>query len=114
MQVGGAISLRLTPLNKDRAFVAAMLVRTAFELPDPEGEVMGVDAGVEANAAEGHMLHDILAIAYVKGKVLLTGIIGKQIALRTTAFSTFTSQEALCMWPPLEPEDFAKLSRNSH
>eukprot|EP01048_Picozoa_sp_COSAG05_P008932 COSAG05_NODE_705_length_7850_cov_2.428719_7_plen_165_part_00 len=69
---------------------AAMLVRTAFELPDPEGEVMGVDAGVEANASDGHLLHDLLAIAYVKGKVLLTGIIGKQVALRTTSFSTFT------------------------
>ena len=90
VQVGGAINLRLTPLNKDRAFVAAMLVRTAFELPDPEGEVMGVDAGVEANASDGHLLHDLLAIAYVKGKVLLTGIIGKQVALRTMSFSTFT------------------------
>jgi len=33
---------------------------------------------------------DLLAIAYVKGKVLLTGIIGKQVALRTMSFSNFT------------------------
>ena len=44
---------RLTPLNEDRAFVAAMLVRTAFELPDPEGEVMGVDAAADKKADEG-------------------------------------------------------------
>ena len=64
VQVGGAISLRLIPLNKDRAFVAAMLVRTAFELPDPEGEVMGVNTELDDDAVKGgcaNAFHDIMA-----------------------------------------------------
>jgi hypothetical protein len=90
VQVSSAIDLRLTPLNEDRAFVAAMLVRTAFELPDPEGEVMGVDAGADQAADDGgHLMHDILAMAYIKGKVLLTGVLGKQVAKRVCYHSTF-------------------------
>eukprot|EP01047_Picozoa_sp_COSAG01_P044354 COSAG01_NODE_4001_length_5444_cov_8.703087_2_plen_230_part_00 len=88
VKVGSAIGLRLVPLNEDRAFVAAMLVRTAFELPDPEGEVMGVEAAQEAEG--GSILRDALAMAYIKGKVLLTGIIGTQVTLRVTSFSTST------------------------
>ena len=44
VRVSWALDLRLTPLNQDRAFVANMLVRAAFELGDPDDETMGVEA----------------------------------------------------------------------
>ena len=34
---------RLVPLNRDRAFVAAALVRTALELGNSSGPIYGVD-----------------------------------------------------------------------
>ena len=40
VKVSRSLDLRLTPLNKDRAFVANMLVRAAFEMGDPDGAVM--------------------------------------------------------------------------
>ena len=73
VKVSKALDLRLTPLNTDRAFVAKMLVRAVFELGDEEGEVMGVDAGGGEEAISRPLVVNIMAVFWIKGRVLLTG-----------------------------------------
>ena len=94
VRVSWSLDLRLTPLNADRAFVANMLVRAAFEMGDPDGDVMGVDSGKEAKAEaeeEGRSrLRDLLAVAFVKGKVVITGVLFKQITARVANYDTAT------------------------
>ena len=79
VKVSKALDLRLTPINADRAFVAKMLVRSVFELPDEEGEVMGVDAGGGEDEVSRPLLINILAVAWIKGRVLISGIVFKMI-----------------------------------
>ena len=58
---------RLTPLNADRAKVAGMLIRSVFELPDPEDDSL-VDASAEAGSGRSP-IWDVLAVILVKAKV---------------------------------------------
>jgi len=92
VRVSASLDLRLTPLNQDRAFVANMLVRAAFEMGDPEGDVMGVDSGKEAKESEdeGHLLKDLFAVAFIKGKVVITGVLFKQLTARAVSYDTAT------------------------
>ena len=92
VRVSHSLDLRLTPLNADRAFVANMLVRAAFEMGDPEGDVMGVDSGKESKAEdEGrNPLRDLLAVAFIKGKVVITGVLFKQLTARVVSYDTAT------------------------
>ena len=79
VRVSRSLDLRLTPLNADRAFVARMLVRTAFELEDPDDTVMGVESSKEAKNSEGNVFWTAFAVVWIKGKVILTGTAFKQI-----------------------------------
>lgn len=73
VRVSCALDLRLTPLNADRANVAGMLVRAAFELPDSDEAVMGVESTKEKKVAEGNFFKNLLTVGWIKGKVILTG-----------------------------------------
>ena len=64
VKVSAAIDLRLTPLNADRAKVAGMLIRTVFELPDPEDDSLGIDAAKEAGAAGRSKFWDVVSRIY--------------------------------------------------
>eukprot|EP01043_Picozoa_sp_COSAG02_P033959 COSAG02_NODE_2347_length_9092_cov_4.284666_4_plen_621_part_00 len=88
VKVSIALDLRLTPLNEDRAFVANMLVRSVFELGDSEGDVMGVAAsGQDAGHARPAIVN-VMAIAWIKGRVVITGTVFKQICARITNYDT--------------------------
>ena len=93
VKVSSAIDLRLTPLNADRAKVAGMLIRSVFELPDPEDDSL-VDASAEAGSGRSP-IWDVLAIILVKAKVILTGVVFKQITANTAIAQVVTS--LLCM-----------------
>lgn len=71
VMVAGCLNLRLVPLNKDRAFVAAALVRTALELGNSSGPIYGVDPHREKSG------HSRLAVAMYfvlyRLKIALTG-----------------------------------------
>eukprot|EP01051_Picozoa_sp_SAG22_P002652 SAG22_NODE_120_length_19227_cov_7.584013_16_plen_1054_part_00 len=84
------IDLRLTPINRDRAFVANMLVRTCFELGDPEGELMGVDTEKEQKHHDRPLILDILAVLFIKGKVVITGALFKFITSKMVSYDTAT------------------------
>jgi Ca2+-binding EF-hand superfamily protein len=75
--VSKALDLRLTPLNKDRAFVAEMLVRSVFELGDSENNDLGVDAGGGEEAVTRPILVNVAAVLWIKGRVLITGTLFK-------------------------------------
>lgn len=92
VRVSWSLDLRLTPLNADRAFVANMLVRAAFEMGDPDGDVMGVDSGKESKAEDSGRspLRDLLAVAFIKGKVVITGVLFKQVTARVASYDTAT------------------------
>ena len=105
MRVSWALDLRLTPLNADRANVAGMLVRAAFELPDSDEAVMGVESTKEKKGAEGNFLKNLLTVGWIKGKVILTGTAFKQITQRVVDYDTATwikpysgTQLACCLW----------------
>ena len=92
VQVADSLDMRLTPLNADRAFVANMLVRAAFELGDDDGDVMGVDSGKETKRAnaESSKLKNLLSVLFVKGKVVITGALFKQITARVAPYNVAT------------------------
>jgi hypothetical protein len=90
VRVSWALDLRLTPLNQDRAFVANMLVRAAFELGDPDDETMGVEAKQAGASGERPLWRNILTGAWIKGKVVITGTLFKQVVARTAAYDTAT------------------------
>ena len=90
VKVSYFIDLRLTPLNSDRAFVANMLVRTCFELGDPEGEVMGVDTERDEGPSERSRIWNVLAVLFIKGKVVLTGALFKMLTVQFVAYDTAT------------------------
>ena len=79
--VSGAIDLRLVPLNNERAFVANMLVRAAFEMGDPEGELLGVNAATRLEKEEKHLVTSILAAIWYKGKAVITGVVLKKLTV---------------------------------
>ena len=90
VRVSWALDLRLTPLNADRAFVANMLVRAAFELGDPEEETMGVESNQGGAGGERPLWRNVLTGFWIKGKVVITGTLFKQIVGRTAAYDTAT------------------------
>jgi hypothetical protein len=90
VRVSWSLDLRLTPLNADRAFVANMLVRAAFEMGDPDGAVMGVESSKETKQQERSKFRDFLAVVFIKGKVVLTGTLFKQLTMRVVAYDTAT------------------------
>eukprot|EP01046_Picozoa_sp_COSAG06_P117914 COSAG06_NODE_65025_length_258_cov_0.635220_1_plen_85_part_11 len=59
---------------------------------DPDGDVMGVDSGKEAKESEdeGHLLKDLFAVAFIKGKVVITGVLFKQLTARAVSYDTAT------------------------
>ena len=90
MLISRAIDLRLTPLNSDRAFVGKMLVRAAFEMGDPEGELMGVDTGAGGGGDESSIIGSTLAALWFKGKVIFTGIALKALTQQWTTYDIAT------------------------
>jgi Ca2+-binding EF-hand superfamily protein/lambda repressor-like predicted transcriptional regulator len=93
--VSAAVDLRLIPLNQDRAFVADMLVRAAFEMGDPEGEFLGVQTEIDDDARERSgaedTLRNILSAVWYKGKAIITGVLLKQVTVRwLTTYDTAT------------------------
>ena len=90
VRVSWSLDLRLTPLNADRAFVANMLVRAAFEMADPSHAVMGVESSKETKSLERSKLRELLAVVFIKGKVVLTGTAFKQITMRVVDYDTAT------------------------
>jgi hypothetical protein len=68
-----------------------MLVRTTFELPDPEDDSLGVDATGGDDSGRNPILN-VLAVLFIKGKVVLTGVGFKQITARLSfvPYSTAT------------------------
>lgn len=94
VKVSKALDLRLTPLNAQRAFVANMLVRSVFELGDVEGTVLGVDAGAADDEEEAgglwNTIKNILAVVWIKGKVILTGSAFKILTGMATNWDTAT------------------------
>jgi Ca2+-binding EF-hand superfamily protein len=90
VRVSHALDLRLTPLNSDRAFVANMLVRSVFELGDPEDEVMGVESAKDKGKTGRSPFMDVLAILFIKGKVVFTGVLFKQITARVAPYDVAT------------------------
>ena len=88
-KVTAAIDMRLTPVNEDRAKVAGMVIRSVFELPDPEDSDLGVDASAEAGSGRSP-IWDIVAVILVKAKVILTGVVFKQITARLVSYDTAT------------------------
>lgn len=90
VKVSIAIDLRLTPLNEDRAFVANMLVRSVFELGDAEGDVMGVDADGGGEGLTRPLLVNILAIAWIKGRVVISGTLFKLVTSKVVNYDTAT------------------------
>ena len=50
--------------------VAGMLVRTAFELPDPDDKSLGVDTS-KGSTGDRSKLWDVVAVIFIKGKVTL-------------------------------------------
>ena len=77
VQVSKALDLRLTPLNADRAFVAEMLVRSVFEMGDAENDELGVNAGGGEEEVTRPMIINIFAVLWIKGRVLISGILFK-------------------------------------
>eukprot|EP01052_Picozoa_sp_SAG31_P000523 SAG31_NODE_15_length_37942_cov_32.078297_28_plen_645_part_00 len=90
VRISWALDLRLTPLNADRAFVANMLVRAAFEMGDPEGAVMGVESTKEAKANKPSFFRNVVSVVFIKGKVVLTGVLFKQITARAAPYHVAT------------------------
>ena len=90
VKVSKALDLRLTPINEERAFVAAMLVRCVFELGDSEGDVMGVDAGAGDDEQKRPLLVTILSILWIKGRVIITGSLLKILTAKVCNYDTAT------------------------
>jgi hypothetical protein len=94
VNVSKALDMRLTPLNAPRAFVANMLVRSVFELGDADGTVLGVDASADVEEKEGggiwNTIKNILAVVWIKGKVILTGAAFKALTASHTNWDTAT------------------------
>lgn len=94
VKVSKALDMRLTPLNTQRAFVANMLVRSVFELGDAEGTVLGVDAGADGEEEDSgglwNTIKNVLAVMWIKGKVILTGAAFKALTVRHTNWDTAT------------------------
>lgn len=90
VKVSACLDLRLIPLNADRAKVAGMLVRTAFELPDPDDDSLGVESSKDAGGGERSKFWDVVAVAFIKGKVVLTGALFKQITSKLVDYDTAT------------------------
>ena len=90
VKVSKALDLRLTPINEERAFVAAMLVRCVFELGDSEGDVMGVDAGGGDDEQKRPLLITILSILWIKGRVIITGSLLKILTAKVCNYDTAT------------------------
>ena len=66
-----------------------MLVRTTFELPDPEDDSLGVNASGGDDGGRNPILN-VLAVLFIKGKVVLTGILFKQVTQRVAPYDTAT------------------------
>lgn len=90
VQVSKALDLRLTPINEERAFVAAMLVRCVFELGDSDGDVMGVDADGGDNEQGRPILITILSILWIKGRVIITDMLFKVVTDNVCNYDTAT------------------------
>ena len=90
VKVSKALDLRLTPLNTDRAFVATMLVRSVFELGDGEGDVMGVDASGGGDESGRPLIVTIMSVAWIKGRVLISGILFKQATAKLVNYDSAT------------------------
>ena len=77
IRVAASLDLRLVPINKDRAFVSGMLVRAAFEMPEnEEGDMIDTSGGDEGGGCL-ELTKNIFMAIWIKGKVLLTGLLWK-------------------------------------
>jgi len=83
VKVANCLDLRLKPLNKDRAFVAASLVRAALELGNNNELVYGVNPLKETNARSDLMVV-VLGILY-RAKIAISGFLIKVVMKRFVA-----------------------------
>jgi Ca2+-binding EF-hand superfamily protein len=79
--VADCLALRLIPLNRDRAFVCAALVRSALELPNPDTPVLGVNPKKEGSEAQSGCETAFWTLIY-KAKIGMTSVIMKLIMRR--------------------------------
>ena len=114
VKVSTAVDLRLVPLNQDRAKVAGMvrsrplrtgptppqwwhaetsrsivqIIRSVFELPDPnEDDSLGLESHGYNQRSK---VWDVMAIVFIKSKVLITGFFFKQITQKVVLYDTAT------------------------
>jgi hypothetical protein len=66
-----------------------MLIRSVFELPDPDNDSLGVE-GDKTSSADRSKLWDIVAVLFIKGKVMLTGWVFKQITAQVAPYDVAT------------------------
>lgn len=96
-KVANALDLRLKPLNKDRAFVGASLVRAALELGNTNEIVYGVDP-LREQASAGSVVQAILAVMYV-AKIAVSGFLIKIAVKRMAARGVLSGGTATYAMP---------------
>ena len=88
VKVSTAVGLRLVPLNQDRAKVGGMIIRSVFQLSDPnEDDSLGLEGNEDAQRSK---IWDVLAIVFIKSKVLITGSFFKLITQAVVPYDTAT------------------------
>lgn len=97
--IASEFNFRLTPLNKERHFVATALIRACFEMGNAPQRNYGVnpDAEPELESMKGKKLKVIIKLVFYKAKGFVMGFLIKQI------FSIFFTVETLTWLNPYAP-----------
>lgn len=97
--IASEYNFRLTPLNKERHFVAIALIRACFEMGNHPQRSYGVnpDAEPELETMKGKRLKVVIKVGFYKAKGFVTGFIIKQI------FTIFFTEEVLTWLGPYAP-----------
>lgn len=97
--IASEFNFRLTPLNKERHFVAVALIRACFEMGHAPQRNYGVnpDAEPELESMKGKKLKVIIKLIFYKAKGFVMGLLIKQI------FRIFFTIEILTWLNPYAP-----------
>ena len=97
--IASEYNFRLTPLNKERHFVATALIRACFEMGNAPQRSYGVnpDAEPELESMKGKKLKVIVKLAFYKAKGFVMGFVIKQI------FAIFFTVQTLTWLNPYAP-----------
>ena len=60
------------------------------------GDTLGVEASKEAKTEKRSRIKDDFAVAFIKGKLVLTGVLFKQITMLVIAYDTATWIKPYC------------------